>query len=50
LDRVDPKIVEASKSLNRRKEANESLHERNIRREVKDGIARKVVRLELVEV
>jgi hypothetical protein len=50
LDRVDPKIIEASKSINGGKEANEGLHERNVTREVEDGIARKVGRLELVKI
>jgi hypothetical protein len=50
LDRIDPKVIETSKSGDSGKEAYESLHESNIRREVKDGVARKVVRLQLVEV
>jgi hypothetical protein len=50
LDRIDPKVVKTSKSVYGGKEANESLHERNVRGEVEDGVAGKVVRLELVEV
>jgi hypothetical protein len=50
LDRIDPKAEEASKSFFRGKEANVALHERDIARKVENGIARKMVRLELVEV
>jgi hypothetical protein len=50
LDRIDPKAKEASKSFFRGKEANVALHERDIARKVENGIARKMVRLELVEV
>jgi hypothetical protein len=50
LDRVDPKIVEASKGVNGRKEANKSLHERNVRRKIKDGIARKMMGLKFIKV
>jgi ribosomal protein S24E len=50
LDQIDPKAKEASKSLLRRTEADVALHEGDIARKIKNGIARKVVRLELVEI
>jgi hypothetical protein len=50
LDRIDPKAKEASKGFFCGKEANVALHERNIAGEVEDGIARKMVGLELIEV
>ena len=50
MDRIDPKAKEASKSLLRGTEADVSLHEGNITRKIKNGIARKVVRLELVKI
>ena len=50
LDRVDPKAEEASKSFFCRTETYVGLHERNKTRKIKNGIARKVVRLKFVEV
>ena len=50
MDRVDPKAEEASESFFCRTETYVGLHERNKTRKIKNGIARKVMRLEFVEV
>jgi hypothetical protein len=50
LHQIDLKAEEASKGFFCGKEANVALHERNVTRKVEDGIARKVVRLELVKI
>ena len=50
MDRVDPKAEEASKSFFCRTETYVGLHERNKTGKIKNGIARKVVRLKFVEV
>ena len=50
LDRVDPEIVEASKSIDRRKKADEAFHERDIGRKIKDGVGRKMVGLEFIKI
>ena len=50
LDRIDPKAEEASESFFCREETNVGLHERNKARKIKNGIARKVMRLKLVKI
>jgi hypothetical protein len=50
LDGINPKRKEASESLVSGTKANIALHERNVAREIEDGVARKVVRLELVKI
>jgi ribosomal protein S24E len=50
LDRIDPKAKEASKSFLSGTEADVALHEGNVTRKVKNGIARKVVRLESIKI
>jgi hypothetical protein len=50
LNGVNPKGKEASKSLASRAETHVGLHERCVAREIEDGIARKMVRLEFVEI
>jgi ribosomal protein S24E len=50
LDRIDPKAKEASKSFLSRTEADVALHKGNVARKVENGIARKLVRLELVKI
>ena len=50
LDRVDPEIVEASKSIDGRKKADEAFHERDIGRKIKDGVGRKMVGLEFIKI
>jgi hypothetical protein len=50
LDRIDPKIIEASKGLGSRKEADEAFHKGNVGGKVENGIARKVMGLKRIEV
>jgi hypothetical protein len=50
LDRVDPKTEKASKSFESREETYVGLLEGNKTRKVKNGIARKMMRLELVKI
>jgi hypothetical protein len=50
LDRIDPKAEEASESFFCREETNVGLHERDIARKIENGIATKMMRLELVEI
>jgi hypothetical protein len=50
LDQVDPKIIEASKGVGSREKTDKTFHKRDIGRKVKNGVAKKVMRLKLVEV
>jgi hypothetical protein len=50
MDGINSKREEASESLASGTEADIALHERNVAREVEDGVARKVVRLELIKI
>jgi hypothetical protein len=50
LDRIDPEREEASKSLAGGADADVGLHEGSIARKVKNGIAGKMVRLELIKI
>jgi hypothetical protein len=50
LDGVDPQVEEAGKRLTSGTNADVSLHEGGITREIENGVARKVVRLEFVEI
>ena len=50
LDRIDPEVVETSKGFDGREETDETLHERDLGRKIKDGVARKMVGLELIKI
>jgi hypothetical protein len=50
LDRILPEIVKEGEIIYRRSDTSVSLHESGKIREVKDGVARKMVGLEFVEI
>ena len=50
LDRVDPEVVETSKGFDGREETDETLHERDKRRKVENGVGRKMVGLKFIKI
>jgi hypothetical protein len=50
LDRVDPEVIEASEGVDGRKKTDITFHESNIGRKLKNGVAKEMVGLKLVEV